>query len=90
MTNRFNKASRDAAAATDLLLSTEIAKVSTLNPEQIAAICPEPGDANKLQALLDDVRLATDNNERQAAFKAKLETSAGVCFRLIKTLIKPV
>lgn len=90
MTNRFDKASRDAAAATDQILAAEIAKVSTLSAEQIAAICPEPGDANKLQSLLDDVRLATDSNERQAAFKEKLETSAAVCFRLVKTLIKPV
>jgi len=79
-------AAADAGARTDAKLAGDIARLTRLTEEEIGQLFPNPGDVQKLAALMAIVKGSGERNDQINRIVANAEGFAGIVLTLLQKL----
>lgn len=85
--NSIQRASADAARATDDELASRISSLTRLKDSEIKALFPTQADVQNVAKLMDIVNRKTAENERANEFVANIQQLAPVALRLLSHLV---
>ncbi len=85
--NNLDNILENEAQKTDSQLEQEITSKTSLSKEQLDAICPQPGDKQKLAELIQIVNSAEDTNNKINRITSNTEKFGGIVVNALKTLL---
>jgi hypothetical protein len=84
---RFKEISAEARKATNVGLAGELSSLTRLSEQDIQRLLPRKVDKEQFAALMAIVADSTDEDEKIAALKERLEEVGGVVVRILRLLL---
>lgn len=72
-----------ASEKTSAEFAQQLAQLTSFTPEQLKALFPKKADADELKKLIELVKNATDDNDREAKLIANIQTVASTVTKLV-------
>ncbi len=86
--NEFTALAAEAREETNRKLAEELAAITPIKADELAAMLPTPGDKEEFARLMEAVNAATTHNEKVAAIRSNLVKFTKQAAKLIKTALR--